>query len=276
VSWKATAFVSELSKYPDGTPITRDEKLILFILADHHNISSNDAWPSVTTMADQALMSERHARDILRKAERHGLLETSKGGGRGKKSSYKFTGMEIIPGKPCRVSEPDIDSKSEREEDLNPAPYLPGLSTIPGTNPANTRHKPGTTAIPNKEETGNSKLKPSPFGVTSVHALIRKNIQETYGKFVGVKCPWDGSEAKQLTHLLESNPSWTTEQILEMVKNRYASDCVNGQRPRQWLSRLSDYARGPLDQYGKLKPNSRPSGEKQKSASQLMRESLLD
>jgi hypothetical protein len=101
VSWKATVYVSELLKCPDGTPLTRDGKLLLFLLADHHNVSDEESRPSVITLAQEALMSERHARDLLRWFERHGVIECTPGNGRGHTSSYCFVelkkGANMVP-----------------------------------------------------------------------------------------------------------------------------------------------------------------------------------
>jgi hypothetical protein len=73
VSHKATSYVFELTHFPDGEPLTRDDKILLFALADHHNYSTDEAFPSVaTTSQSRTIMSERHARDLLKRAERHG------------------------------------------------------------------------------------------------------------------------------------------------------------------------------------------------------------
>jgi hypothetical protein len=101
MSWKATVYVSELLKCPDGTPLTRDGKLLLFLLADHHNVSDEESRPSVITLAKEALMSERHARDLLRWFEKHGVIECIPGNGRGHTSSYCFVelkkGANMVP-----------------------------------------------------------------------------------------------------------------------------------------------------------------------------------
>lgn len=99
MSWKATVYVSELLVCPDGTPLTKDAKLLLFLLADHHNVSDEETRPSMITLAKEALMSERHARDLLRWLERHGVVECIPGNGRGHTSSYCFIALK--KGAPC-------------------------------------------------------------------------------------------------------------------------------------------------------------------------------
>jgi len=85
------------------------------------------------------------------------------------------------------------------------------------------------------------------------HAPIRGLIQKLHLNKFRVKCEWDGSEAKELKHLLTANPSWTEEQLAAMVHNRFDSDEIPSARPRKWLSSLGSYASGPLDRYGKPK-----------------------
>jgi len=70
------------------------------------------------------------------------------------------------------------------------------------------------------------------------HLPIRHLIQELHLQKFKVKCQWDGSEGKALGRLLDANPSWTMEQIAEMVRNRFSSDGVTAGRPRSWLPRL--------------------------------------
>jgi hypothetical protein len=152
LSHKATSYVFELTHFPDGEPLTRDDKILLFALADHHNFSTNEAFPSVARLAKLTIMSERHARDLLRRAERHGMIETIPGGGRGKTSSYVFTAMKEKGGTECLVKE-EVKSAPivPSNESGNSAPCLPGIDV----NSANTRQKGGTGAYHHKEEPKN-------------------------------------------------------------------------------------------------------------------------
>ena len=51
------------------------------ILSSYYNEKQKIAWPSVTTLADDALMSERNCRYLLRSLEAKGLIKTEFGGG---------------------------------------------------------------------------------------------------------------------------------------------------------------------------------------------------
>jgi hypothetical protein len=85
------------------------------------------------------------------------------------------------------------------------------------------------------------------------HGPVRALIQQLHLKQFRVTCPWDGSEGKVLDRLLSANPSWTEAQILEMARNRFASEGIASDRPRKWLSNIGSYAAGPQDRFNKLK-----------------------
>jgi hypothetical protein len=78
MSWKATAYVKPLKAAPDGTPITRSEKLLMLILADYHNDEQRAAWPSGQTLARDALLSLRYVRKLVLSLKRKGLVCTSR------------------------------------------------------------------------------------------------------------------------------------------------------------------------------------------------------
>jgi hypothetical protein len=43
-----------------------------------------------------------------------------------------------------------------------------------------------------------------------------------------------------------------------MLRNRHKSEVNHAERPRVWLSRITDYANGPLDRFGQPMGGSRP------------------
>jgi hypothetical protein len=65
--------------------------------------------------------------------------------------------------------------------------------------------------------------------------------------------PWDGGEAKQLSLLLAANPVLSADAFERLLLARSASEVNHSERPKVWLDRLTDYAGGPLDRYGKPK-----------------------
>lgn len=74
MSWAATAYVKKLTATPDGTKITRSEKMLLFVLADYYNEELKAAWVSMQELAKHALMSERQAQRLCKALSAHGAL----------------------------------------------------------------------------------------------------------------------------------------------------------------------------------------------------------
>jgi hypothetical protein len=130
-----------------------------------------------------------------------------------------------------------------------------------------------------KEETSEPSLEPTLFTEEpdlkkELHGRVTKHIQSLYQSKFGEKCPWDVSEASQLKRIIEGNPSWIFSTFERLINARYASEGVNGERPRIWLPHLSRYMAGPLDRFGKTKPDSPPAVERRVlTASERMRRS---
>lgn len=81
------------------------------------------------------------------------------------------------------------------------------------------------------------------------HAIMREFIKGEYLKKFKTECSWDGSEARALGDLLKANPNWTAPQMEAMVRNRFESVGVTGDRPRAWLASLSSWVNGPQDRF---------------------------
>lgn len=96
MSWTATAYVAELLKAPNGEPITKAEKLVLFVLSDCHHPHVKLAWPSVVRLAQLALMSERQAQYALKSLAAKGLVEVVDPPctGRGYTRAYRFPALD--------------------------------------------------------------------------------------------------------------------------------------------------------------------------------------
>ena len=114
MSWQAAAYVKELSRCPDGAPISCGQKLLALVLADYHNSHRNAAWPSVPTLAQESLCSLRQAQRYLAYLEEHGVIRkiAPEKSGRGFGYSYQFTALDSAEGShgdtlsiPRRVSE---------------------------------------------------------------------------------------------------------------------------------------------------------------------------
>lgn len=96
MSWQATAWVKELRACPDGAPLSRGQKLLLFVLADYHNTARKLAWPSVPTLASESLLSLSQAKRDLAYLETHCVIERQRPErfGKGHLITYRFLPLD--------------------------------------------------------------------------------------------------------------------------------------------------------------------------------------
>ncbi len=77
---------------------TLGDRLVLLVLADHSSGDGTNSYPSVATIAAEALLSERQARYCLRRLEEAGSIVRS---GKGPKGTTNYTivmeGGQILP-----------------------------------------------------------------------------------------------------------------------------------------------------------------------------------
>ena len=83
MSWRASGYVKTL------TGMTHTEKLVLMILGDYFDESLQYAWPSISRLAGEAMLTERSTIRILQQLEAKGLLAIERGGGR-ESNHYRF------------------------------------------------------------------------------------------------------------------------------------------------------------------------------------------
>lgn len=96
MSWEATAYVKNLSTCPDGAAMNRGQKLLALILADYHNTHRRAAWPSIPTLAAEALTSHAQAKRDLAYLEEHHLIRKVRPEkmGRGWVCAYEFVALD--------------------------------------------------------------------------------------------------------------------------------------------------------------------------------------
>jgi len=98
VSWKASAYIKELIVCPNGERVSRSEKLIALVLAESHQMHGEGTFPSLQSMAVDALMDERSARRLLGSLERKGVIvrRRAERQGRGQMTFYFFPALEAV------------------------------------------------------------------------------------------------------------------------------------------------------------------------------------
>jgi len=92
----------------------------------------------------------------------------------------------------------------------------------------------------------------SPDGTTNRFQEFRAIIERFYRWRWNQECPWDGSEAKQLSSFLKASPTVDVKDFKLWLK-RYgeSEDIKPGERPRCFLPKIHNYSVVPLDRYGR-------------------------
>jgi len=75
MSWADIAYVKKLKVAPDGTPISKSEKLLLFVLADYCNEDGSEAWVSLQRLAEESLQTPAEVVRILQGLEKKTALQ---------------------------------------------------------------------------------------------------------------------------------------------------------------------------------------------------------
>lgn len=97
MSHRATLYAKELRICPNGEPVSKLEKLVLYALADYHQDKlGTNTYPSVKTLAEESIMDERSCRRLLGSLERKGVIERMHGRcqGRGHVTFYRFPALD--------------------------------------------------------------------------------------------------------------------------------------------------------------------------------------
>ena len=92
---------------------------------------------------------------------------------------------------------------------------------------------------------------PSTKSVDGRHSQLRAHILQAYENINRLPCCWSAKHAGILATFLRSC-SWPIEALTAAVDNRFQSEEINEcADPAKWIGLLVNYARGPLDRYGK-------------------------
>lgn len=97
MSWRAAAYVKDLRVCPNGEQISRLEKFVALVLADSHQDKVGAyTFPSVATIASDAMMDVSNCRKVLKALDRKGVIERVNGDrpGRGQCTFYRFPELD--------------------------------------------------------------------------------------------------------------------------------------------------------------------------------------
>lgn len=237
MSWKASAFVKEIVKN-----ITITEKLVLLVLADYHNTKDKACWPSIPTLSDECLVSERAMYNILDRLEEKGFIEIARTPG--KQNLYRISGLDTPePSSPVLINKP-LQKTALTPEDT-PEPPCSVIRKEPVFEleqvlsvPHSSEHKPS------------EKKKSDPRFQTFIKAL-----KEGYTRR-GWDFSFDARDGRHLGNLLRSRPRWELPEFSRAVRNYFESEgTVGGGLPYVYLSKLPQYLDSPLDRFNKTLKN---------------------
>lgn len=100
MSSRASAYAKALVICPNGESIKPREKLVLVMLADaHQDKAKHFTYPSIDTLAEDALCDRRSCQRYLDGLERKGVIRRLRPAhqGRGMQVFYFFTALDVIP-----------------------------------------------------------------------------------------------------------------------------------------------------------------------------------
>jgi hypothetical protein len=108
--------------------------------------------------------------------------------------------------------------------------------------------------IPCWEQASESTTATQPEAPDPKHVAVREEIWKAYQTLNARSCPWSPAHSRNLALLLKSSPTWTIQQWVACVRNRFSSDAINfAEDPLRWIGKLANYGAGPLDRYNRRK-----------------------
>jgi len=91
------------------------------------------------------------------------------------------------------------------------------------------------------------KVRPTRQQVEQMHKAVQQLHDQLFKQRFGREPePWSGTDTSALDKTVQPMPSWTTEEVLNLVKNHFESAGIQPERPYLWFPRLGQYYYGPL------------------------------
>lgn len=252
MSWKATAYVKELTHAPNGQKLTTAEKLLLFVLADYHRADGQGlCWPSLPRLAKESLLSRRHIVRVLKSLEDNGLISkgVSPKATSGETNNYRLNALDGAPEASAILSLP-LDAASDMGVTSLVTPGA-RASDMEGAHIRKYGFN-GKDKTPSEQSSEADASKEQEPTVDPRHYPLREKIKTRWADKAGCDTPppWGPPEAAALSRLLKENPNWTLKGLLVCVDNRFASERNHAEQPRKWIRDLISYRNGALDRYG--------------------------
>lgn len=221
-----------------------EKLLVLLALADWSN-DEGVCWPSVSSIAKKARITERGARGILKVLISDGKVEIlEQGGGRGNNTVYRLH-VETLN------TVPPLGAETLNVAATKPGTYLQRNKEEPSLEPPSRHPSDGGDKKPSPpaRKKGKSKTPPDPRIKPFFLATQRIQQQRTQLSYT-----WGQGDFGALKNLLRSVNLLTEDVLRQWLDNYWNSDNINtADPPRVYLHRLVKYRLGALSQYGTLK-----------------------
>jgi hypothetical protein len=241
-------------------------KPLVACLADFANDDGTGIFPSVEYMMWLVDLGESTVRGQLSELRKTGVLLAKKNlkGGRHLRTEYQIV-FEKLPKRPSWTQlKTGREKGTESGEFQNPPASESKRVQIPD-------EKGPDSGVRNKEEpsvvnqpSGEPLVLAPPSsdaGKKIERAVTNQDKAKRHTAFKDLifrfyqwrwkqQCPWDGSEAKQLSNLLAASPDLQPNDFARWLKNYGESkDISPGERPRKFLPRIHDYSVTKLNQF---------------------------
>lgn len=138
-------------------------------------------------------------------------------------------------------------AKAWREKKKAEANAANGTRTQPNANERKrTPDKKREEEIKKKQVPSRDKREANPM-----HVVFKGLVEDAWKEWGNpLDMPWDGAEGNQLGMLIGANPKLGPDGMRRLLQYRARSTGVNlAERPSKWLRSLTDYARGPLNEF---------------------------
>jgi hypothetical protein len=120
-----------------------------------------------------------------------------------------------------------------------------------GDKPSIPLQPPIGRTVKNRQRTSSGTILPK----DDRHAEFRETIERHWyqtNERTGIDFPWDVAAGAALKKLLGAHPKLDLSQFEQLLSNRADSDNANfAKHPKTWIGSITDYASGPLNQYGR-------------------------
>lgn len=201
--------------------------LVYLYMSRFANNNSGVCWPSQEKMAEFCGCNERTVRRATAELEKLGLIHVERRKNGTITQNY-YTLLDPPPtGQICPIGEVPTGHQRPDQPDTT-APLTRLIEQDLNTSPSASDDR---------------KLK---------HQTFKELIFKCYNYLNDENPPWDGSDAKQLDSIIKSKPDLTPEKFHDWLISYAKSENINpAARPRVFLTKISDYAAGPLNKFGR-------------------------